>query len=398
MKGGRSGRHVAWFLLLTQVTRKPAVEIFLAMSLPCNILLGWLIAGCACAAESAVRINEIQVIGSHNSYHAGFAPSEARYLRSHSPDSFAGLDYSHPALTRQLDDGVRQLELDVFADGKGGRYAHPALIEQVARAGLPADPPFASAQVMRRPGFKVMHIQDIDQRSNCQPFTACLAEIRAWSHAHPRHLPLFILLETKQGALHSLPFPTVTPEVFDTTVLDALDAAIASVFPRDEYITPDDVRGNHATLNAAVLAHAWPTLAAARGKIIFLMDQRSMTVPYTRGHPGLRGRILFTNSTPGEPESAFVELNDGDAAAINRLVSAGYLVRTRTDADLEEPRRNDTRRRDALMASGAQILSTDFPAHEAAQSGYVVAFPDSRIARCNLLLRTPACHDSDLRE
>ena len=367
------------------------------MSLSCNIVMGWLIAGCAYAAEGDIRINELQVIGSHNSYHAGFAPSEAQFLRSHAPESFAGLDYSHPALTRQLDDGVRQLELDIFADSRGGRYAHPALVEQVARAGLPADPPFAAAAIMQRPGFKVMHEQDIDQRSNCQPFTACLAEIRAWSHAHPRHLPLFILLETKQGPLH-LAFPTVTPEIFNTTVLDALDAEIASGFSRGEYVTPDDVRGDYPTLNAAILAHAWPTLAAARGKIIFLMDQKSMTTPYTQGHAALRGRILFTNSTPGEPDAAFVELNDGDAAAIDRLVAAGYLVRTRTDADLEEPRKNDTRRRDSLMASGAQILSTDFPAHEPAQSGYVVAFPDNRVARCNPLLRAKACHESDLDE
>jgi hypothetical protein len=54
---------------------------------------------------------------------------------------------------------------------------------------------------MQAPGFKVMHIQDLDQRSNCQPLLACLLEVRAWSHAHPRHLPLFILLETKDAAL-----------------------------------------------------------------------------------------------------------------------------------------------------------------------------------------------------
>ena len=362
------------------------------------LLLGLLLAGCACAAEGDVRINELQVIGSHNSYHSGLAPSEARFLQTRAPDDFAGLDYRHPTLTRQLDDGVRQLELDIFADSQGGRYARPALAEQVAQAGLPADPPFAPAEVMRRPGFKVMHVQDVDQRSNCQPLTACLAEIRAWSRAHPRHLPLFILLETKQEQLH-LPFPTVTPETFDATVFDTLDATIASVFTRSEYITPDDVRGHYSTLNAAILRHhAWPTLAAARGKVIFLMDQKSMTEPYTQGHPTLRGRILFTNSTPGDPDAAFVELNDGDAAAIDHLVGAGYLVRTRTDADLKESRANDTHRRDALMASGAQILSTDFPTHEAAESGYVVEFSGQRIARCNPFLHAKTCHESDLGE
>ena len=364
------------------------------------IVLGsFLLAGRARAADSDIRINELQVIGTHNSYHAGFAPSEAQFLRTRSPDDFAGLDYRHPTLTHQLDDGVRQLELDIFADSQGGRYAHPALAEQVAQAGLPADPPFAPAEVMGRPGFKVMHVQDVDQRSNCQPLTACLAEIRAWSRAHPRHLPLFILLETKQQPLH-LPFPTVTPEIFDTTVLDVLDATIASVFTRGEYITPDDVRGHHSTLNEAILQHrAWPTLATARGKVIFLMDQKSMTAPYVQGHPALRGRILFTNSTPGDPDAAFVELNDGDAAAIDHLVGAGYLVRTRTDTDLKESRTNDTRRRDALMASGAQILSTDFPAHEAAPSGYVVEFSGrQQVARCNPFLRAKACHESDLGE
>jgi hypothetical protein len=242
-----------------------------------------------------------------------------------------------------------------------------------------------------------MHMQDVDQRSNCQPLIACLTEVRAWSRAHPRHLPVFILLETKEGALHES-FATVTPEPFDATVLDTLDATIAAVFRRDEYITPDDVRGRYLTLNRAVLKHSWPTLKAARGKIIFLMDQRSMTVPYVQGHPALSGRILFTNATPGDPDAAFVELNDGDVNRINRLVKAGYLIRTRTDADLKEPLVNDTRRRDFMMASGAQILSTDFPMREAAQSGYVVEFPGSRVARCNPLLHVKVCHDSDLGE
>ena len=50
---------------------------------------------------------------------------------------------------------------------------------------------------MQKPGFKVMHMEDVDQRSNCQPFTACLEQVREWSNRHPRHLPLFILVETK---------------------------------------------------------------------------------------------------------------------------------------------------------------------------------------------------------
>ncbi|MFK2917964.1 phosphatidylinositol-specific phospholipase C1-like protein [Dyella koreensis] len=354
-----------------------------------------LFASHAMAAEvPPLGLHQLQYIGSHNSYHAGLAAGEAAVWKRVDPAMSAILDYAHPALTRQLDDGVRQLELDIYGDAKGGRYAHPAGIELVRKAGLPADPPFADPTVMQRPGFKVMHIQDLDQRSNCQPLTACLTEIRSWSRKHPGHLPLFILLETVQAPLQ-MPFTTVVPEPFDGRALDALDAEIRSVFPRGEYISPDDVRGDAATLNAAILSRGWPSLASARGKVIFLLDQRSVGPAYLKGHPSLRGRVLFTNAVPGEDDAAFTELNDGDAAHIASLVRKGYLVRTRTDADLKEPARNDTTRRDAMLASGAQILSTDYPEREPAASGYAVGF-GGRPARCNPQFSKAPCSVADL--
>ena len=368
--------------------RRHAPAIALAALLGC-------MAANAGAETSQLRINQLQYIGSHNSYHAGLAPGEAAVFKKLDPATFAILDYAHPPLTRQLDAGVRQIELDIYADAKGGRYAQPAIAKQVAKAGLPPDPPFADAQVMRRPGFKVMHMQGMDQRSTCQPLVACLREVRAWSQAHPRHLPLFVLLETEQSP-HDRPFPTVAPEPFDSATLDALDAEIRSVFARNEYIAPDDVRGAFPTLHAAVLAQAWPTLGSARGKLVFLLDQRSVGPAYLEGHPSLRGRVMFTNAAPGSDDAAFTELNDGDAQSIARLVKQGYLVRTRTDANLEEARRNDTRRRDAMLASGAQLLSTDFPPGEPAANGYVVGFPGHRAARCNPLFPLVRCGDGDL--
>jgi hypothetical protein len=92
---------------------------------------------------------------------------------------------------------------------------------------------------------------------------------------------------------------------------------------------------------------------------------------------------MFTNATPGAPDAAFVERNDGPADEITQLIKAGYLVRTRTDADLKEARASDTTRRDAMMSSGAQILSTDFPNNEPASTGYVVSFPGGQAARYN---------------
>src|SRR5882757_1496473 len=347
------------------------------------------------ADTESVHINQLQYIGSHNSYHAGFGPSETELWKNTHSQDFASLNYSHPNLTRQLDDGVHQFELDIYTDTKGGRYSHPAINKLVAEAGLPPDPPFADATIMQRPGFKVMHMQDVDQRSTCQPLRACLEEVREWSNRHPRHLPLFILLETKEGP-PEVKFSTVIPERFDTHTLDALDAEIQSVFPRGKYITPDDVRGNYPTVNLAIRNGGWPSLNVARGKILFLLDQRKVGAAYLNGHPSLRGRVMFTNSTPGQPDAAFVERNDGPASEITSLVRAGYLVRTRTDAELKEPRSNDTRRRDAMMGSGAQLLSTDFPRNEAADTGYVVQFTADANVRCNPVLSTIDCRDNHL--
>ena len=284
-----------------------------------------------------------------------------------------------------------QGELDVNADTKGGRYAHPSGPEMAAAAGLPADPPFDPNGVMMKPGFKVMHVQDVDYRSNCQPFTACLQQVREWSHAHPAHIPIFILVETKQGAPKDLKL--TEPEPFTTATFDALDAEIRSVFPPSEMITPDDVRGSYATLNQAILAGNWPSLASARGKVIFLMDQRSVGPVYLADHPSLRGRAIFTNAIPGEPDAAFTELNDGPAAEIAALVRKGYLVRARTDADTRQARANDTTTRDAMMASGAQILSTDYPVHEPArwEGHYMVALPGHAGARCNPVNAQAGC-------
>jgi hypothetical protein len=350
-------------------------------------------AGPASAGQS-VKINQIQVIGTHNSYHAGLAPSEAKLMMEKNPKLYQALEYRHAPLDQQLGAGVRQIELDIFADSEGGRYAHPAAPGAVAAAGLPNDPTFDPDGLMRNPGFKVMHVQDIDYRSTCQQLIACLQIVRTWSKSHPTHLPIYILLETKQSDLPPQ-YHATTPEKFTASTFDALDAEIRSVFQPGEMITPDQVRGKYKTLEAAVLHNSWPTLASARGKVIFLMDQRPVGPVYLQGHPSLEGRVIFTNAEPGQPDCAFTEENEGTQEVIGALVRKGYLVRTRTDSDTKEARTNDTTRRDAAMASGAQLLSTDYPASEVSPwSGYSVGFPNGAVARCNPINAPPICADA----
>ena len=346
--------------------------------------------------DATLRMNQVQVIGTHNSYHAGFAPSEAKLMQEKNPKVFEALDYGHQPLPQQLSSGVRQIEIDVYADAKGGRFAHPAITGMVAAAHLPTDPELDPHHLLDRPGFKVMHVVGIDQRSTCSTFVACLTTVKTWSQANPRHLPLFILVETKQDKPGEVPKPyAVATEPFTAAAFDALESEILSVFSKDQIITPDIVRGAHSTLPDAIRAGGWPTLHDARGKVVFLLDQASVTPLYTEGHPALRGRLAFTNAKPGTADAAFVEQNDGSPEAIDALVRQGYLVRTRTDEPTAMARTNETRRRELAMRSGAQMLSTDYPASEPARwpGHYQVALPQGEVARCNPVNKPTSCVD-----
>jgi hypothetical protein len=355
------------------------------------VLLSALPSAAAPSAGDSVKLNQIQVIGTHNSYHAGLAPSEAKLLEQKNPKLYQALEYRHRPLDEQLNSGVRQIELDIYADSEGGRYSHPMGIGAVAAAGLPKDPDFDPDGLMNKPGFKIMHVQELDYRSTCQQLIACLKIVRAWSRANRKHVPIFILLETKESELPAQ-YHARSPEKFTSASFDALDAEIRSVFKPTEMITPDQVRGKHATLEEAVLLNEWPTLAAARGKVVFLMDQRPVGPVYLQGHPSLRNRIIFTNAEPGQPDCAFTEENEGTQEAIAALVRQGYLVRTRSDADTQQARNNDTARRNIALASGAQLLSTDYPQSEPSQwTPYSVSLPGGAIARCNPVNGPPSC-------
>lgn len=133
------------------------------------------------ASGPDVRMNEIQVLGSHNSYHLRPEPEVLEGIAALAGEQVADeLDYEHRPLTEQLEDfGIRQFEIDVYADPEGGRFADRPAAELV---GLPV----ASGEpALEEPGFKVIHQVDVDFRSTCLTFVACLSEIETWSTPIP---------------------------------------------------------------------------------------------------------------------------------------------------------------------------------------------------------------------
>jgi hypothetical protein len=356
-------------------------------------------------ADNCMRLNHIQVVGTHNSYHIEPAPQLLALIRLFDPLAALSFEYSHRPLGQQLETlQVRQLELDVFADPNGGLFAVP--IGGIPQVGGTEPLPLAG---MLAPGLKVLHIQDIDYRTTCRAFLSCLEEIDDWSDANPRHLPILVMIEAKDDPLPLPPAlpgigpipPAAVPVPFTAAHLDSIDAEIRSVFGADQLMTPDDVRGSHTSLEEAILQDGWPTLNELRGRVFFALDNDTppKLTDYISGHPALSGRVMFTNSAPGTPEAAFVKLNDPitDFALIQELVAQGYIVRTRADADTVEARTNSTVRRDAALASGAQFVSTDYPEPDTTLVPPTAYFVDiAGPGRCNPVLSPPGCDSGAL--
>ena len=333
--------------------------------------------GCTRAVVDTLKLNQIQAVGTHNSYKQAISPAQMALLRSADPAQADGLDYAHRPLTAQLEAGARQLEIDLLSDPDGGRYAAPLAMK------MANDLPYDLAP-LKGPGLKVMHVQDIDYRSSCPTFTGCLTEIRAWSKAHPDHLPLLILLNLKEGGLD---FPgAVVAAPFDAKAMDGVDAEIRAIFAVSELITPDSVQGRHASLREAVAAGAWPSLKAARGRVMFALDAPEAQVALYRGdRASLEGRAMFVNTDEMSPAAGYITLNEPKEAAgrIQAAVRAGLIVRTRADADTLEARSNDQTRQAAAFASGAQFVSSDYMFADPRRGPYQVRLPGDGVARRN---------------
>src|SRR5688572_20997070 len=83
----------------------------------------------ALAQSSSLPLNHVQVIGSHNSYKQAIDPLLFKILRQRDSVNMSRIDYSHISITGQLDLGLLNLEIDIYADTQGGRYANPKGLE-----------------------------------------------------------------------------------------------------------------------------------------------------------------------------------------------------------------------------------------------------------------------------
>lgn len=332
----------------------------------------------------ALKINQLQLIGSHNSYKSAIDPVEFKMLQKIDSLKFNAIDYEHISLAGQLDLGLRDLEIDVAADTAGGKFLHPLGLKLAS-----GQAPYTDSVFMKAPGFKVIHIPDLDFRTTCPTFKICLGQLKAWSDAHPGHNPVFITMNAKDDAINRPGF--VVPEKFNPVIYDRLDKEVLAYLGKDKLITPDDIRGSYATLEEAVLHKNWPTVKSAKNKFIFILDEvNEKRAMYIQGHASLKNRVYFTDSKPGTPEAAILIMNDSkkQKAEIQERVKAGYIVRTRADSDTKEARANDYSSFQAAKESGAQIISTDYYRKSTHfKSDYLVNFNPGTFIRANPVVK-----------
>lgn len=328
------------------------------------------------AQSDNLKINQIQVIGSHNSYRQNIEPDLYNFIQAKDTSrSLKGLQYTHIPITDQLNKGLRNLEIDVQADPKGGKYAHPKGLD-LAKSDQAYDP----NGEMQKPGFKVFHMIDIDFRTSCYTLQNCLAELKKWSDANPDHIPVFITLEPKDDDS----FLGTKAEKFTPELFDALDDELRKGLG-NKLITPDMVRGKYKTLEEAVLHQNWPTLKKAKGKFLFILDNNGTKRDlYALNHPSLKGRAAFICAEPGTPEAATLMIGNSEDPKITDLVKKGYIIRTRADSDTKEARKNDYTHFEAAKKSGAQVITTDYYLPSTLfNSPYQIKYDDGSYVRVN---------------
>lgn len=340
----------------------------------------------------SLKLNQIQVIASHNSYHLKTNDSIFNWMTRANdlgllPSQYdpKGIDYTHLPVEQQMSDyQVRGLEIDFYNDPLGGNFYYR---QGMSMVGLDND---SRVDILKEPGFKVVHIPDFDFNTNYFTFKQALTAVYNWSVSHPNHIPIFINIETKEETVgDAVSLPDLTHAIpFDADACDKIDLEIKSIFgdALNKVITPDKVRGSYSTLEAAALAGNWPTLADSRNKVVFIMQGPAESL-YKAGHPSLQGRAMFVYSDPGTPEAAFVIMNNSaQVTQIQQRVAQGYIVRTRADDGTTQARVGDYTDMNNAFISGAQIISTDYYKADARAgtpgwTDYHVQFPNHELAR-----------------
>lgn len=284
------------------------------------------------AFSEGLKINEIAVLGTHNSYQMLATPQKLflekvrRFLSS--GEKGGNAEFEMDTYTEQLEKGVRNLEIDIETVDKNGEVS-----------------------------FIVTHKPIEDNASSAYDFAKGLEEIALWSDNNPNHLPVYLLIEPK-GKVSEINnmknFSVGYAEKLDKTIRDVLG---------DRLLTPKQAIGDYKSLEEMRMADSWPTLKEAAGKIIVLLHPCDVTDEYINTDASLSSQAMFPMlrfDSIDKSYASFILDNDPETAKENNRKTVGeknLMVRTRADnypdSDEELYRLADE--------CGSHIITTDYP-------------------------------------
>jgi hypothetical protein len=298
--------------------------------------------------DSDVRINEITMRCTHNSYHRR---PEVLADPSH--------DYEHAPLDVQLgEQGVRAFELDVHAGE----------------------------------GFPVFHIPyGVDDLTTCENIGACMGTIATWSRANPGHHLVVVWVEIKD----ELDLERITDYA-------AYDAALRAAVPEDQLYTPLDFRRGMESERASVDALGWPTVDETRGQIlVVLLDTDEPHASGYRAWSESNGDpVMFTRADDdqyGEPWAVIAKINNPTASEeIAAAHAANMMIASNTGSPSGTAEENQSRRNQGVQ-NGVHMLCDDYPAPvpERDPTDWL-ELPGGSPSICNQVTASEVCQNGDI--
>ena len=321
----------------------------------------------------SLPLNQVRVLASHNSYKREPSVKTLKFLnrfarRLGASNDPKQLEYGHVPISQQCSDfHIRGLELDVYNDPKGGRYFKHRLNFFILGQRIREK----KYRALKEPGFKVLHIPDVDYETNYLTLNDALDELNRWSITNPNHAPIFLNIEPKTSALgdeskilRNLGFKKAIP--YSQADLRSLDSVIKSQLTT--LYSPQEFRKGYGSLRERVDSISWPVLGELRGRIFAIIDAGASLGYPTNGAAFMYGDVRDSNcvflirNEPIEHQEEITELTQT------------FIVRTRADAGTIEAREQNFQRLRAALLSGAQIISTDYYRPNQRFGEYVVPF------------------------
>lgn len=299
------------------------------------------------ALNGGIKFNELRYIATHNSYQTEAVDEYKKIYRNLSELTFGRVSekkglFVSPTVTEQLNNGIYSLEIDVETFDRNGEIS-----------------------------FTCMHSPTLDMTTSCYDFSLLLKEISMWSDNNPNHLPITIIIEPKK-----LFIPLENMKFFNVDYALAFDEALRAGLG-DKLFTPADMLRDYESFGAMRAADDWCKVSDMLGKVLFLLHDCNVTQEYIDVDPSIKSQAMFPMLREDDVDrdcASFLLINKPDEAvdASEEVIANGkFIVRTRAD----EFTSVSEERRELALASGAQIVSTDYPVKTDLQDGdYYLAF------------------------